>query len=124
MPTHFFKVIIVEHINGKVELECYKMPNENPADVNSQSKDKNSQSKDKNDKNSKLKDSDVLGIYEVSIKEIETDSGLRFTESSCSEGEIDSIRKVKWENAEKSRSAKIKVTISTPLTDHNDFVYI
>ncbi len=139
VPTHFFKVIIVEHINGKVELECYKMPNENPADENSskdknsQSKDKNRQSKDKNrqskDKNRQSKDetdqdSDELGIYKVSIKEIETDSGLRFTESSCTEGEIDSIRKVKWENAEKSRSAKIKVTISTPLTDHNDFVYI
>ncbi len=126
VPTHFFKVIIVEHINGKVELECYKMPNENPADENSQSKDKNSQSKDKNrqSKDETDQDSDELGIYEVSIKEIETDSGLRFTESSCTEGEIDSIRKVKWENAEKSRSAKIKVTISTPLTDHNDFVYI
>ncbi|XP_026077862.1 endonuclease G, mitochondrial-like, partial [Carassius auratus] len=154
VPTHFFKVIIIEHENGTVELECYKMPNEEPKnknkkekdknkqeqdknkqskDKNKQEKDKNKQSKDKNrhskDKNKQEKDKNkiVLKDYIVPIKEIEAESGLTFTESSCTEGEVDITRKVKLVGGngnEGSCSAEIKVTICTPLTNHNDFVYM
>ncbi|XP_059415147.1 uncharacterized protein LOC132149761 [Carassius carassius] len=61
VPSHFFKVIIIEHENGTVELECYRMPNEEPAkdkqskDGDEQSKDKNKQSKDKCGKPFELK---------------------------------------------------------------------
>ncbi|XP_051744587.1 uncharacterized protein LOC127509707 [Ctenopharyngodon idella] len=151
VPTHFFKVVIVENEDGTVEMECYEMPNtsedknkqskdknkqskdknKQSKDENKQSKDKNHQSKDKNkqskDKNDQSKDQNVLQSYKVSVAQIEEDSGLRFTESSCIEGEIDSTRTVKWEGKDRNEgscSAKIKVRISTPLTDHNDFIYI
>lgn len=103
VPTHFFKVIIKEHEEGTVNMECYKMPNtDNPKDTD-------------------------LNKYEVQIKQIENESGLKFTENGCPEGEIDSTRTVKWEgrDAEGNEcSAKITVGISTPLADHNQFAYI
>uniref|UniRef100_A0A8C1WRE0 Endonuclease n=1 Tax=Cyprinus carpio TaxID=7962 RepID=A0A8C1WRE0_CYPCA len=64
VPTHFFKVIIVEHCDGTVELKCYGMPNEESEH------------------------------YTVSIEDIERASGLIFRENSCSKGETDSDREI------------------------------
>ncbi|XP_056308911.1 uncharacterized protein LOC130220710 [Danio aesculapii] len=102
VPTHFFKVIIEEYDDGRVNMECYKMPNENPNQKTFQD-------------------------YNVEIEEIEKDSGLKFTGNGCPEGEIDSTRTVKLEGKDadgKPCSAKITVRISTPLADHNQFAYI
>lgn len=102
VPTHFFKVIIEEYEDGTINMECYKMPNTNP-----------------NQK--KFQD------FKVEIEEIENYSGLKFTGNGCPEGEIDSTRTVKWEGRDANGQeccAKIKVRISTPLADHNQFAYI
>lgn len=103
VPTHFFKVIIEEHEDGTVNMECYKMPNEDvPEDTD-------------------------LQKYRVEIEEIEKDSGLKFIGNGCPEGEIDGTRTVKWEGKDADGQpcfAKIKVGISTPLADHNNFAYI
>ncbi len=88
VPTHFFKVIIVEHNDGTVELECYVMPN------------------------------DASGRkYNESIEFIERASGLIFRESSCSEGETDSLREVTWTGQNKYDEpcrVTTHVNISTP----------
>lgn len=147
VPTHFFKVMIVENEDGTVEEpKCYQLPNvkpedSQPEDKNKQSKDKNNKSKDKNkqsknkskqskDESNQSKDKNNENDrdrYIVKINEIEFNSGLKFTESGCTEGEIDSTRTGtllgEYVNGE-PRCAKIKVRISTPHSDYNDFVYI
>ncbi|XP_048017867.1 uncharacterized protein LOC125249589 [Megalobrama amblycephala] len=91
LPTHFFKVIILEKYDGTVELECYQIPNW-------------------------LSEDDTNFI--VPIEYIESVSGLIFRESSFNKGETDSIRTVTWtgenENGEEC-TAMTQVTISTPL---------
>ncbi len=88
VPSHFFKVIIVEHKDRKVELKCYVMPNDASGDK-----------------------------YTVSIEYIERASGLIFRENSCSEGETESLRRVTWtgENEyDEPCTVTTHVNISTP----------
>lgn len=90
MPTHFFKVIIVEHCDGTVELECYGMPN-GILDPNNK--------------------------YKVSIGDIEKASGLIFRENSCSKGETDSDREITWTGEKEDGetcTVKTLVKIITP----------
>ncbi|XDV11339.1 hypothetical protein PO909_000305 [Leuciscus waleckii] len=67
VPTHLFKVIIVEDKDGKVQVpECYKMPNK------------------------------TLDTIRVEIEDIQRDSGLIFEEREISEEITDETWKVKW----------------------------
>ncbi len=88
VPTHFFKVIIVEHEDGKVKLKCYKVPNDDSGIINT-----------------------------VSIEYIERASGLIFRENSCSGGETESLKEVTWtgENEyDEPCTVTTHVNISTP----------
>lgn len=88
VPTDFFKVIIVEHEDGKVELECYTVPNDDSGIKNP-----------------------------VLIEDIEKASGLIFRENSCSGGETESLRRVTWtgENEDDEPcTVTTDVKISTP----------
>uniref|UniRef100_A0A8C1P6W8 Uncharacterized protein n=1 Tax=Cyprinus carpio TaxID=7962 RepID=A0A8C1P6W8_CYPCA len=87
VPTHFFKVIIVEHCDGTVELKCYQMSN------------------------------DESEYSTVTIEEIERASGLIFRENSCSKGETDSDREITWTGENEygeTCTVKTQVKISTP----------
>ncbi|XP_056117892.1 endonuclease G, mitochondrial-like [Rhinichthys klamathensis goyatoka] len=93
VPTHFFKVVILENKDDTVELKCYKVPNEELAE---------------ND----------LEKYIVEIEYIESISGLIFRENGSNQGEIDSERTVTWEG--NGCVAESKVKISTPRTNNID----
>lgn len=89
VPTHFFKVVIVEKEDGTVlELKCYKIPNEPP--------------------------SSDLSTYQVPIDDIERDSGLIFRESGLNLREMK--RTVTLTGVDPSGNlthAEITVTVST-----------
>lgn len=89
VPTHFFKVVIMEDEDGTVsELECYKLPNETP-ELN-------------------------LDSFKVPIKQIEQDSGLIFTESGVNVRE--KTMSWKWKGNDQDgnlTNAEITVTVST-----------
>ncbi|XP_048035879.1 uncharacterized protein LOC125261344 [Megalobrama amblycephala] len=77
VPTHYFKVIIVENEKGRVEEpECYLMPNDE-SEYQEESKDSKKQTNAKDKYAKKLK---KLKGYQVPIQVIEEISGLRFTE--------------------------------------------
>ncbi len=106
VPTHFFKVIIVEHNGGTVELECYKMPNERLQDNRSSD-------------NYQMPNQRLIESYSVTIEEIERDSGLIFRENSCRDGETDSLSEVTWTGKnEYDEPCRVTthVNISTPRT--------
>lgn len=111
VPTHFFKVIIVEHYDGTAELECYKMPKEKLEDKPKERVELEGY------KMPKKKLEDNLDDYKEPIEEIEKASGLIFREKSCSKGETDSDREITWtgENEHgETCTVKTQVRISTP----------
>ncbi|XDV10980.1 hypothetical protein PO909_000059 [Leuciscus waleckii] len=85
VPTHFFKVIIVEEEDGTVlEPTCYKIPN-------SQKLPKKQLKIWKKVSKKKLQNKDELAEFEVDIEDIERESGLIFTDRRCKEQMIDRI---------------------------------
>ncbi|XP_056090707.1 endonuclease G, mitochondrial-like, partial [Rhinichthys klamathensis goyatoka] len=93
VPTHLFKVIIVENDDGKVLApECYKMPNEKPTD----------QEKLDNKGQSSIETCrSKLNQYKVGIEVIEKESGLIFEE-----------REVKEESKDNQRNSRLKEEIT------------
>ncbi|KAK7167016.1 hypothetical protein R3I94_001423 [Phoxinus phoxinus] len=81
VPTHFFKVIIVEKWDDTVELKCYQMPNRELFEE----------------------------FFEVSIESIEKASGLIFRESSYNRV-TDSMRTVTWSENEHEASTQVKIS--------------
>lgn len=102
VPTHFFKVIIVENEDGTVkESECYVMPKLDKEDTDIQ-------------KEAKLDNKEaVQNKYAQHINTIEILSGLKFTEENPNVVTKDCIKTITGEGEKgESCSAKIKVRIS------------
>ncbi|XP_048059214.1 uncharacterized protein LOC125275915 [Megalobrama amblycephala] len=76
VPTHYFKVIIVENKNGTVEEpECYLMPNDE-SKYPEESKDSEEQTNAKEKYEKKIEE---LSKYKKTIQEIQKISKLKFT---------------------------------------------
>lgn len=102
VPTHLFKVIIVENEDGRVEEpECYVMPILDKEDTDIQ-------------EGRKFSNRDVVkNKYVQNITTIETFSGLKFIESHSNVETKDCIKTITGEGEKgESCSAKIKVRIS------------
>ncbi len=123
VPTHFFKVIIVEHKDRKVEHEDGKVEHEDGKVEHEDGKVEHEDGKvEHEDGKVELKcyvmPNDASGDkYTVSIEDIERASGLIFREKCCSEGETESLRRVTWtgENEyDEPCTVTTHVNISTP----------
>ncbi|XDV12081.1 hypothetical protein PO909_000825 [Leuciscus waleckii] len=78
MPTHFFKVVIVENMDGTVkEPDCYRMPNTN-SEYETTSEMYQIDMADIKDNKEKI--IDLLSYYWKHIDVIEAQSGLKFKE--------------------------------------------
>ncbi|XP_051741764.1 uncharacterized protein LOC127508130 [Ctenopharyngodon idella] len=111
VPTHLFKVIIVENEDGTVlKPECYMMKNEKLADSNSR------EELTIEEYRNKLKD------YNKSIDVIQKNSGMIFEETEIREEMEDGTWKAHWRKNpdEEGKGTKIEVTVSGSYTDHRD----
>ncbi|XP_067236495.1 uncharacterized protein [Chanodichthys erythropterus] len=106
VPTHLFKVIIVENNDSKVlEPECYRIPNSKLLYIKIKSRDKPNKIMDLRS---------TLHKFIKPIKEIQENSGLIFEEKEIREEMEDGTWKVhrRKNPAEKGKETKIEVTVS------------
>ncbi|XP_048055544.1 nuclease EXOG, mitochondrial-like isoform X2 [Megalobrama amblycephala] len=115
VPTHLFKVIIVENNDGKVlKPECYKMPNKKEP-VTSVTHQKGPFEVKVTTITDKLAYDiecyeKTLKPYNVSIEEIQRDSGLIFEEREIREKMKDKTWKVQWKETQENPNAQERVT--------------
>ncbi|XP_057193016.1 uncharacterized protein LOC130556248 [Triplophysa rosa] len=132
-PTHFFKVIILEYTNGKRELECYMMPNENIDNKKSENEKRLQKeyimcmkevcglqepifSEEDPDKLAKLWNlyGEKLFLYKKNLEDIERASGLLFREESLSQDYEEQRVEVNWSAVQEDKHASANVTIYRP----------
>ncbi|XP_067226777.1 uncharacterized protein [Chanodichthys erythropterus] len=107
VPTHYFKVIIVENENGTVEEpECYLMPNdESKYPKESKDSKKKPTAKEKYEKNLK-----ELSKYKKTIQEIQKISKLKFTVNNLKL--IDCTKTGTWTGNQGKTTVALDITIS------------
>ncbi|KAI2666953.1 Endonuclease G, mitochondrial [Labeo rohita] len=105
VPSHFFKVVIVEKEGEDIELECYTLPNEKSKD---------------NENSEEDTENDWLNPYKVDITDIEKMSGLKFTESCPELTKEDYTRTATWMGNKGKKSVTIDVTISSCKKNYED----
>ncbi|KAK9978929.1 hypothetical protein ABG768_020665 [Culter alburnus] len=114
VPTHLFKVIIVENNDSKVlEPECYRIPNSKLLYIKTKTRDKPNKIMDLRS---------TLHKFIKPIKEIQENSGLIFEEKEIKEEMEDGTWKVhrRKNPAEEGKGTKIEIKVSGSYTDHSD----
>ncbi|XP_073726762.1 uncharacterized protein [Misgurnus anguillicaudatus] len=83
LPTHFFKVIILEKKDGERELKCYEISNEGKEEQQKPNEAEEEQKQQQQKIKQKIKSiEEDLIKFSTNIDSIETDSGLTFTEKN------------------------------------------